>query len=316
MRLTSALGLIAALATVSIAQAQPAQAPPAAQAQTARPAKQYTIEQFMNTTSLNGASFSADESKLLFSSNKTGIFNVYTVPVTGGEPTALTSSTTDSTYAVSYFRKDDRVLFTRDQGGNELNHLYVRTPDGQERDLTPGAKLKAQFSGWAPDGSAFYVGTNERDPRYFDLYRYDAKTYERTLLYKNEQGYFPGSGVGRREVDRADEGEHDLGLRHLSVERGHQGDDASLRAQGRRVVFTLGVRSQLHAPLLPDRRRQRVRAAAPLRPREEDARRRAEGGVGHRLHVVLANGPLSRHRGERRRPRRPSPSSTRRRTRP
>jgi dipeptidyl aminopeptidase/acylaminoacyl peptidase len=191
MRLTSAsaLGLIAALALTSTAQAQPAPA----QGQTARPTKQYTIEQFMNTTSLNGASFSADESKLLFSSNKTGIFNVYTVPVTGGEPTALTSSTTDSTYAVSYFRTDDRVLFTRDQGGNELNHLYVRTPDGQERDLTPGAKLKAQFAGWVPDGSAFYVGTNERDPRYFDLYRYDAKSYERTLFYKNEQGYFPGA---------------------------------------------------------------------------------------------------------------------------
>jgi dipeptidyl aminopeptidase/acylaminoacyl peptidase len=189
------LAAIGVLATFGAAQAQPpqAQAQQTQQTQPARPKHQYSIEQFMNTTSLTGASFSADESKLLFSSNKTGIFNVYTVAVTGGEPTALTASTTDSTYAVSYFRNDDRILFTRDQGGNELNHLYVRTPDGQERDLTPGAKLKAQFSGWAPDGSAFYVGTNERDARYFDLYRYDAKTYERTLFYKNEQGYFPGS---------------------------------------------------------------------------------------------------------------------------
>jgi hypothetical protein len=114
MRVTSAsaraFGPIAALA-LTIASAAQAQTAP----QTARPTKQYTIEQFMNTTSLAGASFSHDESKLLFSSNKTGIFNVYTVPVTGGEPAALTSSTTDSTYAVSYFRKDDRVLFTRDQ---------------------------------------------------------------------------------------------------------------------------------------------------------------------------------------------------------
>ena len=151
------------------------------------------------------------------------------MPVTGGEPTAITSSTTDSTYAVSYFRNDDRILFTRDQGGNELNHLYVRTPDGQERDLTPGAKLKAQFSGWAPDGSAFYVGTNERDPRYFDLYRYDAKTYERTVALQERAGLLPRLGVGRREVDHVDEGEHDVGLRHLPVERGHEGDDAPLR---------------------------------------------------------------------------------------
>ena len=34
--------------------------------------------------------------------------------------------------------------------------------------------------------------SNERDPRYFDLYLYDAKTYERTLVYKDEVGYFFG----------------------------------------------------------------------------------------------------------------------------
>ena len=164
----------------------------AAAAQPARPAKQYTIEQFLNTTSISGASFSADESRILFSSNKTGIWNIYTVSVTGGEWTAVTKSTTDSTYSVSFFPKDDRILFTRDQGGNELNHLYVLTKDGQERDLTPGAKLKATFSGWTPDGSAFFVATNERDARFFDVYRYDAATYERTVLYTNDHGYIPG----------------------------------------------------------------------------------------------------------------------------
>ena len=52
-----------------------------ASAQTTRPSKQYTIDQFLNTTSISGASFSADESRILFSSNKTGIWNVYSIPV-------------------------------------------------------------------------------------------------------------------------------------------------------------------------------------------------------------------------------------------
>jgi dipeptidyl aminopeptidase/acylaminoacyl peptidase len=164
--------------------------------QAARPAKQYTIEQFLDTVSIQGASFSPDEKRILFSSNKTGIWNAYTVPVTGGEWTPVTTSTTDSTYAVSYFPTDERILFTRDQGGNELNHLYVRGPDGQERDLTPGAKLKASFVGWAPDAASFYVSSNERDPRFFDIYRYDSKSYERTVLFKNELGYIP-AGVSR-----------------------------------------------------------------------------------------------------------------------
>ena len=180
------LALVALFALASVASAAPEAAAPA------RPRKQYPIEQFMATTTLGGASFSPDESKILFSSNVTGIFNVYTVSVNGGEPTALTASTTDTTQAVAFFPGDERVLFTRDQGGNELNHLYVRDPGGRERDLTPGEKLKAVFQGWNRAGTAFHVLSNERDPRYFDLYRYDAKTYDRTLVYKDEVGYFFG----------------------------------------------------------------------------------------------------------------------------
>jgi len=158
-----------------------------------RQPKPYTIEQFLDTTSIAGATFSADESRLLFSSNKTGIWNAYTVPVAGGPWTPITSSTTDSTYAVAFFPHDDRILLTRDQGGNELNHLYVRTPGGEEQDITPGDKLKAQFLDWTPDGGAFYVTSNERDPKFFDIYRYDAKTYARALLFENKDGYFPAA---------------------------------------------------------------------------------------------------------------------------
>jgi len=180
------MALIVALAAPALAVA----------AGSKRPSKQYTIEQFMSTTSLTGASFSADENRILFSSNQTGIFNAYTVPVAGGPAIPVTQSTTDTTYAVSFFPKDDRILYTRDKGGDENNHLYVRERDGSERDLTPGDKLKASFEGWSRDDRAFYVLSNERDARFFDLYRYDAGSYERTLLYKDEVGYDLGAISG------------------------------------------------------------------------------------------------------------------------
>ena len=170
-----ALALAALLVPIAVFAADKPRAP-----------KQYTIEQFMKTTAMGGASFSADDSRILFHSNETGIFNAYSVPVAGGKPTQLTQSK-ETTQSVSYFPDDDRILYTRDQGGNEQNHLYVRSIDGAERDLTPGDKLKAQFGGWRPDGKVFYVLTNERDPKAFDLYRYDAGTYERSMLYKNEK---------------------------------------------------------------------------------------------------------------------------------
>ncbi|MCP3141686.1 S9 family peptidase [Pyxidicoccus xibeiensis] len=192
-RALAAVALVPTLA-LAVPQAAPAAAakPPTARAAT-RPSKSYTIEQFMATTRLQGASFSPDEKRLLFSSNTTGIFNVFSIPVGGGKPTQLTRSTTDSTYAVSYFPRDERILFSRDQGGNELTHLYVRTPDGKEKDLTPGEKHRASFFGWSDDETAFYVLSNERDERYMDLYRYDAKTYARTLFYQNDQGLDVGN---------------------------------------------------------------------------------------------------------------------------
>jgi len=187
------LVLLGSLISLGLAGAAPAAMAATAVAKTsatapAKAAKRYTIEQFMATTSIGGASFSADEKRILFHSNVSGIFNVYSQSVAGGAPVALTSSTTDSHFAVGFFPNDDRVLYTRDQGGNENNHLYVRELDGTEKDLTPGDKLKAGFTGWTPDGSAFYITSNERDPKFFDLYRLDAKTYARTLVYKNEKG--------------------------------------------------------------------------------------------------------------------------------
>lgn len=158
-----------------------------------REVKQYDIDTLLSNLRLSSSDLSPDGSKVLYSSNQTGVINLYEVPVAGGEPVALTTSTTDSLYALGYFPKDGRVLYTADQGGNELNHIYVREVDGSVKDLTPGDKHKAQFGGWADDEQSFFVMTNERDERYFDGYEYSVDGYQRTLLYKNENGYSPAA---------------------------------------------------------------------------------------------------------------------------
>jgi len=152
------------------------------------PPRQYTIEQFYNTVSAAGGSFSHDEQTLLYTNDSSGIFNAYTVPVTGGESTPLTSSK-ETTFAVSFFPHDNRVLLRRDKGGNEIYHIYLREEDGTERDLTPGEKNRALFFGWAHDLSSFFFLSNKRDPRYMDLYEMDIANFRPKLVYKNEKGY-------------------------------------------------------------------------------------------------------------------------------
>ena len=104
----------------------------------AREIARYTIEDFLDTTNYFGGSFSPDKSKVLVSSNETGIYNAYAIPTDGGDPIALTRSTGDSVRVVGYFPADERFLFLQDSGGNELNHLFVRELDGAVTDLTPG----------------------------------------------------------------------------------------------------------------------------------------------------------------------------------
>ena len=156
-------------------------------------AKRYSAKTFFETTSVFGASFSADGTRILYTSDEGGVFNVWSIPVKGGKGTQLTQSTTDARFSQGYFPKDDRFLYTGDQGGNEENHLYVRNLDGKEKDLTPGKKLKAVFGGFSRDGKHFYVWSNERDPKFFDLYRYKSDGYKRKRVFTNKKGWSPGA---------------------------------------------------------------------------------------------------------------------------
>jgi len=161
-----------------------------------RHVKQYTIEQFMNTTAIAGSSLSHDEKMILFSSNKTGIFNAYTISLKGGEPTPLTNSKDNSVFAISFFPTDNRILYSSDKGGNEINHIYLRSADGTVRDLTPVDTAKAQFYGWSFDDKSFFYGFNRRDKRFMDVYEMDIAAFTPTLIYQNDKGLNFG-GISR-----------------------------------------------------------------------------------------------------------------------
>jgi dipeptidyl aminopeptidase/acylaminoacyl peptidase len=183
MRLQASLlvGLLAAVAACS-----PRGGPPP------RPSvARHSVADFYKNAEYSGVSFSADGSRILVSSNRSGVWNAYAIPVASGEPEALTHSTTDSIVTDSYFPGDDRVLYSSDEGGNELSHVFVRSPDGSTKDLTPGKKLKASFLCWSDDDRSFFLLSNERDERYFDVYEYATDGYARKLSYRNTEGMEP-----------------------------------------------------------------------------------------------------------------------------
>ncbi len=180
------LGFILFLAACQ--QHKPAMAPAA----TENNFQSYTAEEFFKTTSVFGSSINHDNTAVLVSSDETGIFNAYRVPLDGSAKVALTASTAESIYVNGWFPNDDRILYNADQGGDELDHVYVRNLDGSIVDLTPGDELKANFAGWHQDDNQFYITSNERDPKFFDLYLYQVDDYSRQLIYQNDAGYQMG----------------------------------------------------------------------------------------------------------------------------
>lgn len=164
-----------------------------------RRAAQYDARTFFETETVFGASFSADGSRLLMTSDRSGVLNVYAQPVDGGPPEQITHSETDALIARAFFPEDDRILYTADRGGNELSHVYLKEPGKEAVDLTPGEDLRANFLRFRRDGAGFFVTTNERNPQADDLYEFDSATLERRLAFENPGGFFVGpvSGDGR-----------------------------------------------------------------------------------------------------------------------
>ena len=171
---------------------------PAEKKDTAQSVKQYTIDQIMDNERVFGGSFSPDKSKLLITSNRSGIFNMYTVPAKGGEYTPITQSDSASVYSISFFPEDERILYRMDNNGDEIFHLFVKNIDGTSKELTPKKGARASFFGWAKDKKSFFYQSNERDNRYMDLYQMDVATFTPKIIYKNEDGY----GIGEISEDR------------------------------------------------------------------------------------------------------------------
>jgi dipeptidyl aminopeptidase/acylaminoacyl peptidase len=155
--------------------------------------KKYTIEQFFKNVDFIGGSFSPDETNLLVTNNETGIYNLVALPVSGSETIKLTHSTEESFFAISYFPTDNRILYSADKGGNEIDHIFVFNEDGSVKDLTPWEEAKSSFFGWSRDEKSFFFISNKRYPKFFDLYEMDIQSFESKMLYQNNEGLDVGA---------------------------------------------------------------------------------------------------------------------------
>lgn len=150
--------------------------------------QQYSIETLMSNNRSSGGYFSKDADKLIYSSDKSGIFNIYEVDLSTNEESQLTDSKEESFFVRGYSPNTGEVIYSADKGGNENSHIYL-IREGNSIDLTPGENTKASYVGWTNDELGMYIISNSRDPRFFDLYKIDIVTLKSEMVFKNDSGY-------------------------------------------------------------------------------------------------------------------------------
>lgn len=156
-------------------------------------------ELFFGDPEISGAQLSPDGKFIAFIKPYKGTRNIW-VKRTADPFTAAKPITNDTERPIqSYFwsRDGKYVLFAQDKGGDENYNIYAVNPAaspaaGQEvpaaRNLTDAKNVRAAiYSVPKSEPDAIYVGINDRDPAWHDLYKVKISTGERTLLRKNTE---------------------------------------------------------------------------------------------------------------------------------
>jgi dipeptidyl aminopeptidase/acylaminoacyl peptidase len=121
------------------------------------------------------AEFTPDGGRVLFVSNISGQFNLWSVSVDGGWPEQLTTFADRSVREVSV-SPDGTILFTADCDGDEFKQLFrIPASGGWPEQLTDLDQVQHSIfpQAWSPDGRRFVFAANSRKPEDNDVFLWD-----------------------------------------------------------------------------------------------------------------------------------------------
>ncbi len=153
------------------------------------------ISHYLNVQNAYAPAFTADGEHILFLADISGAPQLWRVPAQeGAHPWWPQQLTFGQERVMGHWPSptDNRVLFSRDLGGNEMAQITLLDPDsGELQALTAGHEEAMHLFGcWAPDGGSFFFAANRRHPAHFDLWRYDLAARRDELVWQHDQpGY-------------------------------------------------------------------------------------------------------------------------------
>lgn len=169
-----------------------------ASALTAQQAPLIDRELFFDNPEIAGGQISPNAKWMTFLKENKGVMNIWlkklNEPFENARP--ITADTTRPIRGYFWTYDSKFILYVQDKGGNEDFHVYALNPfaapgpDGvpPARDLTPYEKTRAMiYQVSKKDPNKMWVGMNDRDPAWHDLYTVNIATGQRTLVRQNEE---------------------------------------------------------------------------------------------------------------------------------
>lgn len=146
----------------------------------------YALEDFFRNPEKSGFQISPEGTFLSFLAPYKNRMNLFVRPVSGGEVVRVTSME-DRDLSGYAWKTEGRLLYLKDEGGDENYALYGVDPDGSnDTPLTQFADVRTQLiDDLEDDDDHVIVGLNKRQPQVFDPYRLNIKTGELVQLAEN-----------------------------------------------------------------------------------------------------------------------------------
>ena len=152
-----------------------------------------SVEDFFRNPEVAKFSLSPDGGSLAFLRPWERRLNIYVRDLESGEERRLTS-VTDRDLSGFFWKGSDRIVFSRDAGGDENFHLFLVSIDGstEPKSLTPFEGVRTfVIDDLEDDPQHMLISMNRTNPEVFDVYRIDLETGELTLIAEN-----PGNITG------------------------------------------------------------------------------------------------------------------------
>ena len=155
-------------------------------------APKISMEDFFRNPEKAGFRISPNGQMIIYRAPLSGRMNVFVQKLGDTTAVAITHETQRSIYD-AFWESDDRIIYTKDQGGDENTHVLSVKPDGSGLvDHTPFEKVQASVVDILEDRpDELLIQHNQRNKQIFDVYLLNAKTGEMKMVAEN-----PGNITG------------------------------------------------------------------------------------------------------------------------